>query len=66
MNASQLNDVLSDEINKLRSGKSKVDVANSVARLGSVMVAAAKVELMALRVTRSRRLPKLLLTANGK
>jgi hypothetical protein len=60
MNGTQLNDVLADEIIKLRSGKSKVDVANSVARLGGVMVAAAKVELLALRLTRSRRLPKLL------
>ena len=60
MNASQLNDVLADEITKLRSGKSKVDVSNSVARLGSVMVSAAKVELMAMRLTRQRRLPKLL------
>lgn len=60
MNATQLNNVLSDEITKLRSGKSKVDIANSVARLGSVMVAAARVEIQALRMTRSRRLPKLL------
>jgi len=63
MNATQLNDVLSDEITKLRAGKSKVDTSNSVARLASVMVAAARVELQAMRLTRTRKMPKLLLAS---
>lgn len=63
MNSTQLNEVLADEISKIRSGKSKVEVANSVARLASVMVAVANVELKAMNIGKggTKRLPRLLL-----
>lgn len=45
MNTSELNKVLSDEIYKLRSGKTKPERVNAVTRAASQIIAAARIEL---------------------
>jgi hypothetical protein len=45
MNTTELNKVLSDEIFKLRAGKTKPEKVNAITRAASQIIAAARLEL---------------------
>ena len=51
MNTSELNKMLTDEIQKLRSGKVKTIRVNAVTRAASTIIAAARLELAYMKLT---------------
>ena len=51
MNTTELNKVLSDEIYKLRAGKTKPERINAVTRACAGIVSAARIELMYMKHT---------------
>jgi predicted RecB family endonuclease len=51
VNLNELNRVLSDEIYKLRAGKTKPERINAITRAGAVMIAGVRTALMCSKIT---------------